>query len=81
MGMTLRTFQDRRDRFQLVKDLMAKHYPGGNLPQGLMGDLYSAFGEAELRGYEACLSFFTERFAADNDDLTPQPNVDEGDGK
>lgn len=67
MGQTLRTFQDRRDRFQLVKDLMAKHYPGGDLPHGLMGDLYSAFGEAELRGYEACLSFFTERQSPDND--------------
>jgi len=67
MGQTVYV-DGRRDRLQMVKDMMAKHFPGGNAPAGLMIDMYKAIGEAELKGFGECLDFFTGQSSPANDD-------------
>lgn len=67
MGQTVYA-DGRRDRAQIVKDMIAKHFPGGNAPRGLLGDLYLALGEAETKGFGECLEMFQRQASADNDD-------------
>lgn len=58
-----------RDRFELAKTIIAKHYPDrGAAPDGLLVSLIKAFGEAEQRGFGECLIFFERQYPADNDD-------------
>lgn len=62
-------FSDLRQRFELAKHIIATHYPDKRTaPAGLQMALIKAFGEAELRGYDECLRYFTEGTAAANDD-------------
>lgn len=67
MGQTI-AVDGRRERYQIVKDVVAKHFPGGNAPTGLLIDLYRALGEAELKGYWECLEMCRQHVSPDNDD-------------
>lgn len=67
MGQTVYA-DGRRDRLQMLKDMIAKHFPGGNAPAGLLTDLYRAIGEAELKGFGECIEMFDSKSSPDNDD-------------
>lgn len=66
MGQTVYA-DGRRDRLQMAKDISAKHFPGGNVPAGLLTDMYKLIGEAELKGFNECLEFFSAQSSPDND--------------
>lgn len=50
-----------------VKAIIARHYSESPPPKGLLIDLYKAVREAEMRGFDDCMSFF-ERTMPANDD-------------
>lgn len=66
MGQTVYA-DGRRDRLQAAKDIVAKFYPGGDAPAGLLTELYRALGEAELNGFRECMELFEQRSSPDND--------------
>lgn len=57
----------RRARLDIVKAMVAKYYPPGDYPVGLLSDLYKALGEAEMRGFEECMSCFETGAQPGND--------------
>lgn len=67
MGQTIHV-DGRQERLQLVKDLVAKHFPGGGAPNGLLIDMYKALGRAETKGFGECLEFFQQSSFPANDE-------------
>lgn len=67
-----------RDRFELAKTIIAKHYPDqAAAPDGLLVSMIKALGEAELRGFDECMLFFKRQNPPDNDDgkiTSPSPH-------
>jgi hypothetical protein len=67
MGQTIYA-DGRPHRLQMVKDMVAKHFLGGNVPKGLLIDLYQMIGQAELKGFDDCLDVFRQQASPANDD-------------
>lgn len=56
-----------RQRAALAKSIITTHYPDlSAAPKGLLITIFKALGEAELRGFDDCLSYFQQR-EAEND--------------
>lgn len=60
-----------RQKAEIAKSLIKRHFPGGNQPKGLLIDLYRALGEAEMRGYDDCLQFFEQHVPANDTHAVP----------
>jgi hypothetical protein len=61
---------DSRQKAEITKAILKRHFPGGNQPKGLLMDIYKALGEAELRGYADCLRFFEQSHPDNDNSLT-----------
>lgn len=61
-----------RQKLEIAKALIARHYPDGSRPEGLLTDLYRALGEAEMRGFDDCMAVFERQYPA-NDNPAEMP--------
>lgn len=54
---------DSRRRADTARAILARHFPAGGVPEGLLSDIYRALAAAELRGFGDCLAIFKREAA------------------